>query len=265
MNKQIVEAEGSELILKNKSGDHVIIPKKYRQEVLDMIKENCHSCIDALVETLPIAQDYAQDGTIIINPDDKPVIKKSKVRIENKKVYDQFSEDEIQRFIEEDTKDTSETLKAQARYRHYSNLIERGRFRDDSTYQSFKQNLPNKIADRMRIAAIFAQNNPDFYESEENVRQRLSQEEYDDYIQTKRFLEGARSTNTQGTDIYSGAHGARSIALDIDPRRGFNKYLGREIEDNKIRTSSYMLEYNPQTKDYEYILLDASKGKKYNK
>ena len=38
MNKQIVEAEGSELILKNKSGDHVIIPKKYRQEVLDMIK-----------------------------------------------------------------------------------------------------------------------------------------------------------------------------------------------------------------------------------
>lgn len=263
MNK--IEAEGSELILKNKAGDHVIIPKKYRQEVLDMIKDNCHSCIDALVETLPIAQDYAQDGTVIINPDDKPVIKKSKVRIENKKVYDQFSEDEIRQFIEEDTRETSETLKAQARYRYYSNLIEQGRFRNDSTYQTFKQNLPSKISDRMQIAAIFAQNNPDFYESDSTVRQRLSQEEYDDYLQTKQFLEGARSTNTQGTDIYSGAHGARSIALDIDPRRGINAYSGKEVEDNKIRTASYRIEYNPTTKDYEYVLLDATKGKKYNK
>lgn len=69
-----IEAEGNELILKNKAGDYVIIPKKYRLEVQDMIKENCHSCIDKLVETLPVMEDYAQDGSLypkepVINPD----------------------------------------------------------------------------------------------------------------------------------------------------------------------------------------------------
>ena len=62
-----IEAEGSELVLKNKVGDYVIIPKKYRVEVQDMIKEGCHGCIDALVETLPIMEDYASDGSIIPN------------------------------------------------------------------------------------------------------------------------------------------------------------------------------------------------------
>lgn len=62
-----IEAEGSELILKNKAGDHVIIPKKYRREVQDMIKEGCHTCIDALVNTLPITSDYNEDGTLITN------------------------------------------------------------------------------------------------------------------------------------------------------------------------------------------------------
>lgn len=60
-----IEAEGNELVLKNKAGDYVIIPKKYRLEVQDMIKEGCHGCIDSLVETLPVMEDYAPDGSII--------------------------------------------------------------------------------------------------------------------------------------------------------------------------------------------------------
>jgi len=60
-----VEAEGSELVLKNKAGDYVIIPKKYRLEVKGMIKDGCFECIDALVETLPVREDYAKDGTIV--------------------------------------------------------------------------------------------------------------------------------------------------------------------------------------------------------
>ena len=68
-NNTTVNAEGQELILKNKVGDYVIIPKKYRLEVQDMIKENCHSCIDKLVETLPVMEDYAEDGSLL--PDDK--------------------------------------------------------------------------------------------------------------------------------------------------------------------------------------------------
>lgn len=64
-----VEAEGSELVLKNKKGMIVIIPKKYRTEVLDMIKTGCNSCIDELVKTLPKENNYAQEGSII-NPDE---------------------------------------------------------------------------------------------------------------------------------------------------------------------------------------------------
>ena len=60
-----IEAEGNELVLKNKAGDYVIIPKKYRLEVQDMIKDGCHKCIDSLVETLPVMEDYAQDGSLL--------------------------------------------------------------------------------------------------------------------------------------------------------------------------------------------------------
>ena len=60
-----IEAEGNELVLKNKANDYVIIPKKYRKEVQDMIKEGCHDCIDKLVETLPVMEDYAQDGSLL--------------------------------------------------------------------------------------------------------------------------------------------------------------------------------------------------------
>jgi len=60
-----IEAEGNELILKNKAGDYVIIPKKYRLEVQDMIKNGCYGCIDALVETLPVMEDYAEDGSLL--------------------------------------------------------------------------------------------------------------------------------------------------------------------------------------------------------
>ncbi len=67
-----IEAEGLELILKNKAGDYVIIPKKYRTEVQGMIKDGCHSCIDKVVETLPVMSDYAEDGSLI--PEDKKKI-----------------------------------------------------------------------------------------------------------------------------------------------------------------------------------------------
>ena len=60
-----IEAEGSELILRNSAGDHVIIPKKYRTEVQGMIKDGCHGCIDSLVETLPVMADYAEDGSLL--------------------------------------------------------------------------------------------------------------------------------------------------------------------------------------------------------
>ena len=75
-----IEAEGSELILKNKAGDYVIIPKKYRTEVQDMIKEGCYGCIDSLVETLPVMADYAEDGSLYSEylTNDSPIKKSTK-------------------------------------------------------------------------------------------------------------------------------------------------------------------------------------------
>jgi len=58
-----VEAEHNELILENSHGDTVIIPANKRSWVKQKLSEGCHDCIDSLVETLPVASQYAQDGS----------------------------------------------------------------------------------------------------------------------------------------------------------------------------------------------------------
>jgi len=60
-----IEAEGKELILKDERGNIAIIPKKYRQEVLDMIKEGCKSCLKTFIAGLPLKKEYAEDGNLI--------------------------------------------------------------------------------------------------------------------------------------------------------------------------------------------------------
>lgn len=59
-----VEAENLELIIENSHGDKAIIPANKRDWVKQKLSEGCHSCIDSLVEILPIASQYAQDGSI---------------------------------------------------------------------------------------------------------------------------------------------------------------------------------------------------------
>lgn len=59
-----VEAEHNELILENSNGDKVIIPANKRNWVKQKLSEGCHGCIDSLIETLPVAADYAQDGSL---------------------------------------------------------------------------------------------------------------------------------------------------------------------------------------------------------
>ena len=67
-----VEVEDRELFLVNEAGDKVIIPKDKAAWVKEKLKEGCHGCIDKLVETLPVMEDYADDGSLI--PDDKKKI-----------------------------------------------------------------------------------------------------------------------------------------------------------------------------------------------
>ena len=73
-----VEGEHNEIILENTHGDIVIIPANKRNWVKQKLSENCHDCIDSLVETLPVASQYAQDGSVY------PTGSKVKVNINNK-------------------------------------------------------------------------------------------------------------------------------------------------------------------------------------
>ena len=63
MNKNI-EVEGGEIAIRNSHGDLAIIPKDKRDWVKQKLSEGCHDCIDKLVETLPVMEDYAQDGSL---------------------------------------------------------------------------------------------------------------------------------------------------------------------------------------------------------
>lgn len=60
-----IKAEKGELIIKNSNGDYAIIPSKYRREVEDMIENKCFSCIDKLVETLPLIENYTKEDTTL--------------------------------------------------------------------------------------------------------------------------------------------------------------------------------------------------------
>ena len=82
MNKNI-EVEGGEIAIRNSHGDLAIIPKNKRNWVKQKLSDGCHDCIDSLVETLPVASQYAQDGSVY------PPNKKVKVNQNNQiKEYD---------------------------------------------------------------------------------------------------------------------------------------------------------------------------------
>lgn len=59
-----IEVEDKELFLVNEASDKVIIPVNKAKWVKQKLSEGCHSCIDSLVETLPVASQYAQDGSV---------------------------------------------------------------------------------------------------------------------------------------------------------------------------------------------------------
>lgn len=60
-----IEAEGGELILRNSSNDYVIIPKKDRKLIKNLIEANKGEEIDEYVDGLPVSSDYAEDGTLL--------------------------------------------------------------------------------------------------------------------------------------------------------------------------------------------------------
>jgi len=58
-----VEAEGGELVLRSKTGDIAIIPKHMAANVRDLVGRQNHAEISRIINDLPTASSYAQDGT----------------------------------------------------------------------------------------------------------------------------------------------------------------------------------------------------------
>jgi len=97
-----VEAENNELILKNKKGDYVIIPANKRNWVKSKIKEKCHTCIDSLVESLPVASQYAEFGSVYSEDDFDPedlLLSKGKAKKQIKNAVEFKSDEELQEFV----------------------------------------------------------------------------------------------------------------------------------------------------------------------
>src|SRR5512138_939779 len=66
-NHMKIEAEGKELILQNTNGDTIIIPKTHREKVLKHIEEGNYKAIDDIAESLPFMEDYADEGSLIVD------------------------------------------------------------------------------------------------------------------------------------------------------------------------------------------------------
>jgi hypothetical protein len=62
-----IEAEGSEIVMQNSNGDTIVIPKVHRQKALKYIEEGNYKAIDDLAESLPFMEDYADDGSLVVN------------------------------------------------------------------------------------------------------------------------------------------------------------------------------------------------------
>ena len=87
MKKQNIEVEGREILLMSKEGHYAVIPAKYRQEVIDMIKDGCDDCVNNYIQTLPKDSDYAEDGTLypeepVINPNNPIQLKEVTITAE---------------------------------------------------------------------------------------------------------------------------------------------------------------------------------------
>ena len=84
MKKQNIEVEGGELLLESNEGHYAIIPAKDRQKVMKMANDGCDDCINKYIQTLPKHSDYAEDGSLIIDNENK----KRKSSIEDTLVND---------------------------------------------------------------------------------------------------------------------------------------------------------------------------------
>lgn len=73
-----IEVESGEIAIRNSYGDIAIIPKDKAAYVRERLSAGCFECIDKVVEELPLMENYAEDGTLIVTdpPVTDPPVKK---------------------------------------------------------------------------------------------------------------------------------------------------------------------------------------------
>ena len=70
--KKNVEAEGGELIVRNEEGDIAIIPKNRAKEAQGYLDSDDQEGLNGLIRTLPMEENYAEDGTFLASPGNPP-------------------------------------------------------------------------------------------------------------------------------------------------------------------------------------------------
>lgn len=65
--KNIITAEGNELLLRDENNNIAIIPKKLRKIVLNHLKAGRQQAIKAIIKRLPSLKNKAGDGGVVIH------------------------------------------------------------------------------------------------------------------------------------------------------------------------------------------------------
>ena len=232
-----VEAEHNELILENSHGDKVIIPANKRNWVKQKLSEGCHNCIDSLVETLPVASQYAQDGSVY------PPNKKVKVNQDNQiKEYDINSNE-------------------------YKDLYNSGKL------MSYDKNTDTYIATPLKETTITAEA-PQWLKDKRNLEKQYSKDWYIDnnlpkFSRAMRVSSDNMGGNQKGYDEYINNKLAESI-LKRNPNfdkdysnnrlKTLSNYSQKELEIIKNSNLSYKIEPSIWSKFEQGLLSVGNTG-----
>lgn len=232
-----VEAEHNELILENSHGDKVIIPANKRNWVKQKLSEGCHSCIDSLVETLPVASQYAQDGSVY------PPNKKVKVNQDNQiKEYDINSNE-------------------------YKDLYNSGKL------MSYDKNTDTYIATPLKEATITAEA-PQWLKDKRNLEKQYSKDWYIDnnlpkFSRSMGVSSDNMGGNQKGYDEYINNKLAESILkrnpnfdknYKNDRLKTLSNYSQKELEIIKNSNLSYKIEPSIWSKFEQGLLSVGNAG-----
>ena len=235
MNKNI-EVEGGEIAIRNSHGDLAIIPKDKKDWVKQKLSEGCHSCIDSLVETLPIADDYAQDGTVIPKKGKNDIKHWQNVYSKNKRlpqyVWDYYTPQEQINYFGTTKENNTSNIKGVT---VFNNVL-----KNKTAYGNF-----------LSGDADVAVNNKDYFEISNLYKSgKISRKEYLEKLYSK-----AVNTSDGSKYIHNGGSNPPVRPLNINSSQdALNIFLGKPQEYNSFSISNYKPSNSKNENTYYYKL-----------